>query len=290
MIHYQRLGIAPLVDYRGPRPGRVVVPWSMHPKAALRGTQSTLQPSDLTPFMPAVGNQSRIGACNSYGTKDAIYTSLQKRTGVFLAYRAALPLYRATRCMERAAGGDTSAPLTDSGAWPDDVLTVTHMWGMQTSQQECGEAGPSDALSQYENDHVNDEPTLREFELDSSFCDVGGFDITSAGKQRLLDVSDALASGFAVGVAVYAADDRFQQYTGGIMPDPPAGAGCDHWVYIVGMYLDAAGSPVFVVVNSWTAQWGTSWSKAPGGVFLAGPGIIQAADCLIAYSVQEVTS
>lgn len=290
MIHYQRLGCPPLQDYHKPRPGRLLVPWSLHPKAILHGTSGTLQASDLTPWMPPVGNQERIGACNSYGTKDAIIASLQKASGALLAYRAALPLYRATRCMERAAYGNVSDALTDSGANPDDVLNVVHNWGMQTSQDECGEAGPSDTLSLYEDQHVNDEPTLREFELDHSFRVVGGFDITSSGKQRLLDVSNALASGFACGVSVYAADDRFQGYASGIMPDPPAGSGCDHWVYIIGMYLDAAGSPVFVVVNSWALGWGTSWSKAPGGVFLAGPGIIQAADCLIAYSVQTVTT
>jgi len=286
MIHYQRLNCAPKQDYRPPRPGRLKLSWNLHPKAA---QSSVLQASDLTPWMPPVGNQDQIGACNSYGTKDGASTSLVKAGHPVPGYFAALHLYRATRCMERAAAGLDPAtnPLTDSGANPDDVLAVIHNWGMQTSAAECGEIGPSAALSAYEDQHCNDEPTAREFEQDSSFKVVGGFDITSTGDQRLLDVSNALAAGYAVGISVYAADARFQGYSSGVLPDPPAGAGCDHWNYLVG--LDLTTGPLFVGVNSWTAtNWGRAWGSAPGGLWLGGPGIIQAADALIVYAVSEV--
>jgi hypothetical protein len=75
MIHYQRLNCAPKQDYRPPRPGRLKLSWNLHPKAA---QSSVLQASDLTPWMPPVGNQDQIGACNSYGTKDGASTSLVK--------------------------------------------------------------------------------------------------------------------------------------------------------------------------------------------------------------------
>jgi len=285
-IWHSRLGLAPKQDYKPRRPGHLVVPWSLHPKAT-RGAAPP-PPADLTPFEPPVGNQSSIGACNSYGTKDALSTSLA-RAGHPTLYWAALPLYRAVRCLERA--GATSGalpPLQDSGANPDDALKVAQLFGMQTSAEECGEAGPSDVLSTYEDMHVNDEPTLAEFEHDSSFKVVGGFDIVSTGQQRINDVSSALAAGYAVGISVYAADERFQGYVSGVMPDPPAGVGCDHWVYIVASYDDASGNRFYVVQNSWGIGWGCPWGGSKGGCFIAGPGIIQAADCLIVYAVSEV--
>ena len=289
MIHFQRFGIdKPASDYRPPRANRLVVPWSLHPKAT---RASQLLASDLTPHMPPIGNQDRIGACNSYGTKDGIATSFSAAQRPIPGYFAALPLYRAVRCLERAAStwGSDLPPLTDCGADPDDVLRVVQQFGMMTSQAECGQPGPCDDLSQYEDQHVNDEPTLGEFEHDSTFKVVGGFDIVSTGDQRLLDVSNALASGYAVGISVYASDDRYQGYRGGVLADPPAGAGCDHFNYLAG--LDMTTGPLFVGVNSWTAtQWGRVWKSAPGGVWLGGPGIIQAADRLVVYSVQGVTT
>jgi hypothetical protein len=289
LIHFQRFGIArPASDYRPPRANRMVVPWRLHPKAT-RSTQLTA--SDLTPHMPHIGNQDRIGACNSYGTKDAIATSLSAAQRPVPGYFAALPLYRAVRCLERAAStwlGDELPPLTDCGADPDDVLRVAQQFGMQTSAQECDQEGPSQTLSQYEDQHVNDEPTLGEFEHDSTFKVVGGFDIVSTGQQRLLDVSNALASGYAVGISVAASDDRYQQYDGGILADPPAGAELDHYNYLAGLDMSTS-SPLFVGVNSWDIPWGIAWGSAPGGCWKSGPAIIQASDRLVVYSVQGVT-
>ena len=133
MTHYQRLACPPKYDYRPPRPGRLVVPWGLHPKA----TRATaLQASDLTPFMPPVGNQDQIGACNSYGTKDGAATSLAKAGKPLPGYLAALPLYRGVRCLERAQSTSGALPpLTDCGAGPDDVLTFAQQFGIQTSLQ-----------------------------------------------------------------------------------------------------------------------------------------------------------
>ena len=287
-IWHQKLNLPFKDDYIRPSDSRTVIPWNLHPKAT-RG--KTLVPSDLTAFMPPVGNQDRIGACSGYGTKDAIATSLSKSGHVLPGYLAALPLYRATRCLERAGAclDPATNPLVDSGASPDDVCKVMSSFGAQTTLDECGLAGPCDALSQYENEHVNDEPTLHEFEMSDKFKVAGAFDIVSIGSQRIIEVATALASGYAVGISVYAADDRFQSYTGGVMPNPPSREQCDHWNYLVGLYLDATQTPIFVGVNSWTTGWGQGWGKAVGGLWLGGPAIIHAADCLIAYAVKEVS-
>ena len=282
MIHHAKLNITPGADYKPPRPGRILIPWHLHPRAT-RG--AAIQPGDLTPFIPPIGNQDAIGECTGYGTKDGISTSLTKAGHTVPGYLAALPLYRAVRCLERAAAypSGTLPTLTDSGASPDDVFTVATRFGIQTTAEECGETGPSDALSQYEDAHVNDEPPLGEFEQDAAFKVVGAFDIVSTGDQRIEDVASALAAGYAVGISVYAADARFQDYVGGVMPDPPAGAGCDHWNYLAGCYLDATSAPIFTAVNSWSKSWGES------GLWRGGAGHLQASDCLIAYAVTEVS-
>jgi hypothetical protein len=288
LIHFQRFGIArPASDYRPPRANRMVVPWRFHPKAA-RATQPTA--SDITPHMPPIGNQDRIGACAGYGTKDGIWTSFSAAQIPLPGYPVALPPYRGTRCLERSGPDE---PLTDCGADPNDVLRFAQRFGLQTSMQECGQPGPGPALSQYENQHVNDEPTLEEFEDDHTLRVVGGYDIVSTGKQRLLDVSSALASGCAVGISVYASDDRYQQYDGGILADPPKGAGCDHFNYLVGMYFDAAaGLWRPVGVNSWTEGWGCRWGAGParGGMWVGSPAILDASDRLVAYSVSKGTT
>ena len=285
MIHYQRHNLPPLVDYLKPRDGRFVVPWAMHPNA-LRG--AAFQPSDLTPFLPCIYNQDRIGECSACGSVGAVQTTLAKAGVSLPGIIAPLSVYTPTRAIERAAAypSGTLPPLTDTGAYPDDALKVLQLYGARTTLQECGEAGPSDALSQYEDEHVNDEPRLLGMEQAAVFRLLGGFDIVTSGQQRLADVAAALAAGYAVGRSVYASDDRFQRYVGGVMPDPPPGAGCDHWIFTAGCYKDAAGTMIFLSVNSW-GMWGEPWGSSPGGMFRAGPADIQAADCLIAFAVTE---
>jgi hypothetical protein len=184
--------------------------------------------------------------------------------------------------IERARiwSGGPLPPLTDSGADPMDAYLALETYGCQTTMQECGEAGPSDKLTAYEEAHVNDPIVGEELIADSSFKTAGQFVITSIDQQRLNDVAQAIASKFAVGVAVYAADDRFQSYTGGVMAAPPAGSVPDHWVYATKFYTDASGHRVYGLPNSWSELWGL------GGEFLACEDIILASDCIIVASVE----
>ena len=281
MIHYQAHDCPPLSDYKKPRDGRLVIPWAMHPRA-LRA--APFQPSDLTPFLPCIYNQDRIGACSACGSVGAAQTTLKKAGVALPGIAAPLSVYTPTRAIERAVDhpSGTLPPLTDTGAYPDDALRVMQLYGMRTTLEECGEAGPSEALSQYEDAHVNDEPNLLGFEQAAAFRLLGGFDIVTTGQQRLNDVAAALAAGYAVGISVYASDDRFQRYVGGIMPDPPEGSQMDHWNYVAKCEMDATGSPVFTVVNSW-GDWGE------GGLWRCGPRTIQVSDCLICFAITTVT-
>jgi hypothetical protein len=185
----------------------------------------------------------------------------------------------------KAWNGETILPpLTDSGANPDDAYTALTLYGCQSTADECGELGPSSKLTAYEEAHVNDEIVGEELIADSTFRLVGQFEIMSIGQDRLDAVAQAIASKFAVGISVYASDDRFQGYTGGLMAGPPAGFFPDHWVYITKFYTDASGHRVYGLVNSWGELWGI------GGEFLACEAVILAADCLMVASVAEVAT
>jgi hypothetical protein len=288
LIHHKKLNCAPKVDYIKPPAGRHVTPWAMHPKAIRGQLAVSVVPSNLTSWMPPIGNQDQIGACNTYGTLDAACTSLKKAGHSLPSYLARQPTYALVRCIEAASStGRPPKSITDCGANPDDVRIVLANYGAMTAIQECGIDGPSDAFSQYEDQHVNDLPTLESAVACHAFRLVGAYDITSLdGDARLLAWSQALAAGYGVGFSLYAADDRFQGYSGGVLPDPPDGAGCDHWIYSVGVDADTM---LPVGVNSWSKGWGIPWQSAPGGCVLLGPGTVQAADCVIVYSVEEVT-
>ena len=284
MIHYQRHKCPPKVDYRRPPAGRLVVPWHLHPKAS----RAAALPSsvDLTPYRPSIYDQGQVGQCSACGTVGAIQTSLAKAGIVLPGLLASLPVYRCTRCLERATmhASGTLPPLTDSGAYPDDAFRALTLFGVETVLEECGEAEPSAEVTAYEEAHVNDEPTAWEFELDAALKLAGAFDIMSTGQQRLDDVASALVAGYAVGRSVYASDDRFQRYAGGVMPPSPGTANCDHWIYTTGYYVDATGHRVWRCPNSWSTAWGDA------GEFLDCEANVLASDCLIAAAVSEVQS
>ena len=281
-IGHKRLGATPKIDYRRPPLGRLLVPWHLHPYANVSIPSSY----DLTPFRPAIYNQGELGECTACGTVGSIQTTLAAAGHRVSPPLAPLSLYRPTRMLERANEwtGGPLPPLTDSGANPADAYSALQLYGCRTTMDECGEAGPSDALTAYEESHVNDPIAAEELIKDSSFKTLGQFVITSTGQQRLDDVAAAISSKYAVGVAVYAADDRFQSYTTGIMAGPPDGSEPDHWVYATKFYPDASGHRVYGLPNSWSEAWGLK------GEFLACEAIILAADCLMVASITEAAA
>ena len=278
-IWHKHLNLPPKVDYRRPPKGRLLVPWHLHPKS------STPIPTsyDLTPFRPAIYNQGSLGSCTACGTVGSVQTSLGAAGQGLPVPLAPLSLYRTTRMLERASNwpGATLPPLSDSGANPVDAYTALTLYGCQNTVIECGEIEPSDELTAYEETHVNDPIVAEELIHDARFKTTGQFAIVTTGQQRLDDVAAALASKFAVGVPVYAADDRFQSYTSGIMAPPPSGSELDHWVYATKFYTDATGHRVYGLPNSWSRLWGLD------GEFWACEAIILAADYLMVASVLE---
>lgn len=279
-IWHKRLHVTSKVDYRRPSERSLLVPWHLHPKSSAPISTSY----DLTSFRAPIYNQGGIGSCTACGTIGSVQTSLAAAGRTISPPLAPLSLYRPTRMLARAKdwNGGPLPPLTDSGANPADAYQALTSYGCQTTVEECGEMGPSDTLTSYEEEHVNDLIVAEDLILDATFKVTGQFAIVSSGSQRLKDVAQAVSSKFAVGVSVYAADDRFQGYTGGIMAGPPVGSIPDHWVYITRYYQDAAGDFIFGLPNSWSEAWGIN------GEFLAFQDVILAADCLMVASVTPV--
>ena len=278
-IWHTRHGLPPKIDYRRPPAEREIVSWSLHPRSSSPIPASC----DLTPCRPPIYDQGAIGECTACGTIGSVQTTLAAAGRPISPPLAPLSLYRPTRMLERANvwSGGPLPPLTDSGADPSSAYTALQLYGCRTTVDECGEADPSNALTAYEEAHVNDPIVAEELIRDEKFKTSGQYAITSTGSQRLSDVAQAVASRFAVGVSVYAADDRFQGYTGGIMAGPPAGTVPDHWVYVTKFYTDASSHRVYGLPNSWGTLWGL------GGEFLACEDLILASDCLIVASVTE---
>jgi hypothetical protein len=267
--------------YRPVPAGRAQIPWHLHPRSRAAGVIPSSV--DLTPFRPPIYDQGSIGECSGEGTVGSVTTTLAKAGTPVSALLSPLSVYRLGRCIERALkySGGVLPKLTDSGANPDDVFRALNLYGVATCQDVAGVPGPCAALTAYEEAHVNDEPSLEELELDDKFKALGQFLITSTGQQRLDDVARALASGFAVGFSVYASDDRFQRYAGGVMGPPPSGVYCDHWVYMTGFVTSVTNHRIYRAPNSWGEGWGEQ------GEFQACEEIVLASDCVEVASVKK---
>jgi hypothetical protein len=193
--------------------------------------------------------------------------------------------YRLARCMERAYGypwtGGNPPALEDVGADPNMVYLGINRWGCPRSSDTFGFDGPCPDLTAAYGQHANDEPMLGDMEDADDFKVVGQQAVFSTGQQRILDVRAANASNFPVTMSVYASDDRFQGYIGGVMGPAPAGSSCNHLVCIVGNYTDATGATIFLVQNSWSRSWGEN------GLFRASSGILLQSDGVHVCSMRK---
>lgn len=211
---------------------------------------------DLTPFAPPVMDQGGTGSCTGHGLACAIYTA-------FAAAGQSLPFVPSPRglyCVGRAVtrsvgGGDVTAPLTDDGAQPSDVVVGAEQFGIRPMNAPTSDG----RLSDCEPANINAEPTLEELEQDALKIAVQDHAITSVGAERIADICRAIDAGFVVNVGTQV-DQAFEDYGPGSppvsAPDMSSLLG-GHDLSIIGYRRSADGSVTGIGQNSWDKfQWG----------------------------------
>jgi len=258
--------------------------WHMHPRAQRAGASPD---TDLTKFASPVDDQDGVGQCTGEAVVCGVHATLGA-AGVPVAkgYLDPQALYRLARCMERAYDypwpGGSPPPLRDEGSDPNLVHLALARWGCPSTLDTFGLDGPCEELTAAYAQHACDEPLVDELQSSDEFKLVGQLAIRSTGQQRLLDVRAALASRFAVTMALHASDSRFQDYRGGVMGPPPDGSRCDHLTCVLATYTDVSGNTVLVGQNSWSKRWGE------GGFFRCCSEVLMRSSGVHACSVRRV--
>jgi hypothetical protein len=240
--------------------GRIEDQWHQHPKAARAGQASP--DSDWTVYLPPGDDQNGCSQCTGHAVTGADMTTLSAAGRPVNGYLDPQAAYRLARCMERAQwypwNGGQLPTLQDNGADPNLVHLAGSKYGFARTLDTFGLEGPCQRLTECYAMTVNGEPMIGELESSDEFKLLGQFRVQSTGQQRIADVRAALASRFAVTLSVYASDERFQGYCGGLMPPKPEGADDDHLIFCYGCFTDATGATVFLCQNSWGVGYGMS--------------------------------
>lgn len=239
-----------------------------HPRRLFKGLGLTGNPkgsADLRPFAPSVQQQYKEGSCVGHGDSCAMTTAhcaAGKPLFGLDAKGKPIPcsprdIYAGARCDDRkAAGQPNTTPLQDQGT---EVLSAVQYMAEFGVRKTCAPMTDTDDNGQIVtvnsdcvSSNVNDEPTLNDIEQDSANPVLQAYQITSTGKQRIIDVCLALDAGHPVVFGTYV-DSTFLAYTGGIIgaqntKDPDGGGHC---MCFLAYSTNPDGSRVFVLRNSW---------------------------------------
>jgi hypothetical protein len=264
--------------------GRIEDQWHQHPRAARAGQASP--DSDMKSSLPPVDDQNGCSQCTGQAVTGAAMTTLAAAARPVNGYLDPQAAYRLARCIERAQmypwNGGQLPTLQDNGADPNLVHLAGSEYGFARTLDTFGYPGPCPALTADYATYVNVEPQMMELECSDDFKLLGQFRVQSTGAQRIADVRAALASRFAVTLSVYASDDRFQGYVGGLMPPKPDGADDDHLIFCYGCFTDATGATVFLCQNSWGVGFGMS-----GRLWLHQSDMVRSANVHVASVAQQ---
>ena len=247
---------------------------SARPLSQLLGVSSTPPSVDLRPLLPPVFDQGQTGACTGHALAAGVYAACTT-AGKSLAFvPSPADLYRLERCLERAAAGDLSAPLTDGGAMPSDGLLALARFGVRPMGGPTSDGRFSDA----DLATINAEPELEGIEAETFAGLVVGLAIASVGDQLLADVQAALASNLPITLSVPGGSPAFQNYTGaGVIG--AINAELDHYVTLAGYERAPDGAVKFRLRNSWGEGWGD------GGYAWIDPGFLAICGDLYAIKV-----
>jgi hypothetical protein len=222
----------------------------------------------LEAFTPAVVDQTRYSACEGCSSSGAVYTTLA-RAGTPLPWVPSQKgIYRLALAIDR---DDPSQPLLDLGTQTNSVIRAMSEFGIHAM-------GPAVGNTNCDlDDTLTAEPQLGELELDAQSLLIGAYQITSSGPQKVADVKQALASGFAVRVDTEV-DRAFEDWSPSQVP-----FGVPDYANSLGghaLYCVAYDGNLFTIRNSWGAGWGSN------GNLLASAAFISQADCY-AWSVRK---
>jgi hypothetical protein len=226
----------------------------------------------LDPWAPAVMDQGQTGSCTGHSPASALYTAFNVIGQPLPWVPSPAGIYRVGRAIDRP---NTSTPLTDDGAEPNQVFRSINEFGVHPIQAPTSDGRYSDA----DPATINDEPSLGELEADAVTCIVGDYGITSTGTQRVDDVCSAIANKHPVTVAIAGGSNTFQAYSGGVLG--PIEETLDHYVWLYGYETVANGSRVFHGRNSWGRDWGIS------GDFMLSEDALQWLGDLVALDVRR---
>lgn len=211
---------------------------------------------------PSVWSQGKTGSCTGHGFACIVHTTLATHHVELPSRPRPRLIYTLGRAVDRV---DPKIPLRDVGAAPNSLVRGLARWGCVLEvESDEGELG-DDEYTAFLEEHVNDEPKLGELEISGERLITGFNLIDDYDPDKLEIVKTSLANGYAVGVAVAAGNDKFQNFTGDGVLDY-CGSLPDHWVALIDYRTRTDGSPEFLMQNSWgVGLWtpdGRAWVTA----------------------------
>jgi hypothetical protein len=251
------------------------IPDKLATRAAQRDSREVFDSStatgdeaSLAASRAATLDQGQNGACTGAGTSMILYVSSGAKLPFFPSPRVN---YGVVRILELPSA---TAPLTDSGAMPSDLIAVVNQWGIVPmgfgakcptpdgrnfdlwSDADTGGSSPA---------NVNDKPDLLALETAGETLEVVPLrvDETSAdfGAQLKASINAKTAAG--IGIFVDTAFQNWDPSTGPIrsidLNDPQGGG---HWLELDYFYT-LSGELVLGGVNSWSDMWPQSSGRSP---------------------------
>lgn len=224
-------------------------------------------------------DQGRTGHCTGTGTSQILSCSFGA-AGTPLDFQPSPWLiYSLARILERSSARD---PLSDSGAFPTDLIDVLRVWGIAPMQGPTPDGRNDDVWS--DDDlaaagitgiaaNVNHEPSLVDLETAGLRLVTGDYRIDESKPDFGAQIRAALAGTSAVkpcavGIGIFV-DSAFQQWDprrgpiASVNLADPLGGG--HWLCLSYSYLTSSNAIVFGGPNSWSKAWPAAPDGGPPG-------------------------
>lgn len=240
--------------------GHLVLPREQRGSRTRRATKATAPSSaSLLQFSTVRFNQGGLGTCEGCSISGAAATRMAFLGQPLAAPPSYIGIYKNALCIGLA--DPTTSTLTDTGTTTDAAVAALQTWGLPSM------SGWGDVLQDGTPDMTAfpNRPTQTQLEAAISLTFGGAQFLTDdmGSDQVVIDILNALASGYPVCTALPASGSAFQNYTGGVLTGAQMTGPVDHANYIIACELGTPGNystAVFTLINSWTsAEAPTGW-------------------------------